>query len=200
MITTAMNSSMTLILASSSPYRKALLQRLGLDFTAVSPDVDETAEPGETPEVTVQRLAAAKAAAVAAAHPGTLIIASDQIAVLNGEVLTKPGSRDQARQQLEAMAGHRVAFLTGLCVLNTARARKQTACIPFAVTFRRYTAAEIERYLDADTPYDCAGSFKSEQLGIALVEEMEGPDPTALIGLPLIRLAQMLREEGLSIP
>lgn len=200
MITTAMNSSMTLILASSSPYRKALLQRLGLDFTAVSPDVDEKAKPGETPEVTVQRLAAGKAAAVAAAYPGTLIIASDQIAVLNGEVLTKPGSRDRARQQLESMAGHRVTFLTSLCVLNAAQGRKQTACIPCTVTFRPYTAAEIERYLDADAPYDCAGSFKSEQLGIALVEEIEGQDPTALIGLPLIRLAQMLREEGLSIP
>jgi len=200
MIFPAMNTDMTLILASSSPYRKALLQRLGLDFAAASPDVDETAAPGETPEVTVQRLAAAKAAAVATAHPGAIIIASDQVAVLDGKILTKPGSRDRARQQLDAMAGHRVTFLTGLCVLNTALDRKQTACIPFTVTFRRYTAAEIERYLDADAPYDCAGSFKSEQLGIALVEEMNGPDPTALIGLPLIRLAQMLREEGLSIP
>jgi septum formation protein len=200
MISTAMTSDTTLILASSSPYRKALLQRLGLNFQVVSPDIDEKAEPGEVPEVTVQRLATAKAAAVSAAHPAALIIASDQVAVLGGEVLTKPVSRDRARQQLNAMAGHRVTFLTGLCVLNTARDRKKTACVPFAVVFRRYTADEIERYLDAEAPYDCAGSFKSEQLGIALVEEMDGPDPTALIGLPLIRLAQMLREEGLSIP
>ena len=195
-----MNRYTTIILASSSPYRKALLQRLGLDFQVVSPDIDETAEPGEAPEVTVQRLAAAKAATAAAAYPAAIIIASDQVAVLNGEVLTKPGNRDRARRQLDAMAGHRVSFLTGLCVLNAALGRQQTACIPCAVVFRDYTAAEIERYLDAEAPYDCAGSFKSERLGIALVAEMDGPDPTALIGLPLIRLAEMLREEGLPIP
>jgi septum formation protein len=200
MISPAMNTSPTLILASSSPYRKALLQRLGLDFQVVNPAIDETVAPGEAPEVTVQRLAAAKAAAVAAAHPSALIIASDQVAVQDGKVLTKPGSRDRAKQQLQAMAGHRVTFLTGLCVLNAALDRQQTACVPYAVLFRRYTAAEIERYLDAEAPYDCAGSFKSERLGIALVEEMNGADPTALIGLPLIRLAELLRGEGLPIP
>lgn len=189
-----------LILASSSPYRRSLLERLNLPFTVVSPGIDETLRTGEAPEEAVQRLAAAKADRVAADHPAALVIASDQLAVMNGEILTKPGGRDRARRQLAAMAGQRVRFLTGLCVLNGAGGNRQTACIPCTVIFRDYTAAEIERYLDAEAPYDCAGSFKSEQLGITLISEMQGADPTALVGLPLISLAEMLRREGLAVP
>jgi septum formation protein len=194
-----MNADPPLVLASSSPYRSALLQRLGVPFTTVSPDVDEAPRPGEAPESLVQRLAAAKAAAVAADHPGALVIASDQVAVLGGEILTKPGNRERARRQLAAMAGREVRFLTGLCVRDPAGA-EQSDCVACSVVFRDYSAGEIERYLDLEAPYDCAGSFKSEQLGIALVQEMAGTDPTALVGLPLIRLAEMLRREGLSIP
>ena len=195
-----MATQASLILASSSPYRRALLERLDLPFTVVSPGIDETLRPGEAPDEAVRRLAVAKADRVAADHPEALVIASDQLAVLDGEILAKPGDRERARRQLAAMAGRRVRFLTGLCVRNGARDSRQTDCIPCTVVFRDLTAAEIERYLDAEAPYDCAGAFKSERLGIALVREMQGPDPTALIGLPLISLADMLRREGLAIP
>jgi septum formation protein len=195
-----MTPQASLILASSSPYRRALLERLGLPFTAVSPGIDETLRPGESPEEAVQRLAAAKADRVAADHATALVIASDQLAVLNGDILAKPGDRDRARRQLAAMAGQRVRFLTGLCVRNGDRDSRQTDCVTCSVVFRDYSADEIERYLDAEAPYDCAGAFKSERLGIALVREMQGPDPTALVGLPLIKLAEMLRREGLAVP
>lgn len=189
-----------LILASSSPYRKSLLRRLGLEFRIVSPDIDETPQACETPRQLVLRLSAAKAARVAETAPSALVIASDQVAELDGAVLIKPGNRERAREQLQTLSGREVRFLTGICVLNTATQRSQSDCITVLVTFRELAEAEIERYLDREQPWDCAGAFKSESLGIALLHAMEGPDPTALIGLPLIRLAEMLRQEGLSLP
>lgn len=195
-----MTAAIPLILASASPYRRALLQRLRVEFECLSPDIDETPAPGEIAASLVRRLARAKAEAVAARRPGCLIIASDQVAEQAGAILTKPGTRARARRQLAAMAGGEVRFLTGLCLLNGRSGAVHEDCVTVTVTFRELSAEEIERYLDADRPYDCAGSFKSESLGIALLSSMAAPDPTALVGLPLIRLAGMLRGEGLSIP
>jgi len=195
-----MTDAIPLILASASPYRRALLQRLGVAFECLSPDIDETPAPGEAAAALVRRLARAKADAVAAQRPHCLIIASDQVADQDGEILTKPGTRARAQRQLAAMAGREVRFLTGLCVLNGRSGGVHEDCVVVTVTFRELTAAEIDRYLEADSPYDCAGSFKSESLGIALLSGMAAPDPTALVGLPLIRLAGMLRSEGLPVP
>lgn len=188
-----------LILASTSPFRKALLARLQVPFETASPDVDESALPGESPEALVERLAVAKAARVAESAPDALVIGSDQVAVLNGKVLGKPGDHDRAREQLRAASGQTVTFYTGLALLNTARGRRHTAVVPFRVVFRQLTDAQIESYLEKERPYNCAGSFKSEELGITLFERMEGDDPNALIGLPLIQLTTMLAEEGLDV-
>jgi MAF protein len=188
-----------LILASSSPYRKALLDRLGLNYTTVSPDVDEVALPGETPAALVQRLAEHKARTVSATHSG-LIIGADQVATINDEILGKPGNHETAVAQLQRLAGNRVIFHTGLCLLDTDSDKVQQATITFEVQFRRLSGAQIERYLRAEQPYDCAGSFKSEGLGVTLFEKMIGDDPTALIGLPLIRLAAMLGNAGVDLP
>lgn len=187
----------SLVLASTSPYRRALLERLGLDFITASPDVDETRRRGETAQVLVLRLAEAKARAVAQMHPGALIIGSDQVACLDDSVLGKPGGRTEAIAQLERASGRSVLFQTGLCLLDARNGRAQTLVEPFRVHFRTLTRARIERYLDREAPYDCAGSFKSEGLGIALFERMEGDDPNALMGLPLIRLITLLDAAGI---
>lgn len=188
-----------LVLASTSPYRKALLQRLGLAFEAASPAAGETPLPGESPQELVKRLAEAKARAVADRFPQALIIGSDQVAVLEGEILGKPGTHAKALDQLRAASGKRVSFLTGLCLLNAASGHAQVEVVPFSVKFRELTDAQLEAYLRKEQPYDCAGSFKSEGLGIALFEKLEGDDPNALIGLPLIRLIAMLSREGIDI-
>ncbi len=189
-----------IVLGSTSPFRRELLTRLGIPFTTASPDVDETALSGEAPQDLVVRLAQAKARAVAAAHPDALIIGSDQVACNDGKILGKPGNRDNALRQLSEASGRRISFYTGLCLLNAETGRSQVICEPFHVHFRVLEPSQIERYLDAEEPYNCAGSFKSEGLGIALFERMEGDDPNSLIGLPLIRLVSMLQEEGISIP
>lgn len=189
---------MQIILASSSPFRRALLERLGLPFSTVSPDLDERREPDESPEAMVQRLSAAKAAAVLQEHPGALVIGSDQAAVLGGKVLGKPGGHPQAVNQLSACSGREVFFHTGLCVLGGGLELSHMDCT--RVRFRELTDDEIERYLKREQPYQSAGSFKVEGLGISLFESVDSEDPTALIGLPLIALCRLLRQAGISIP
>ena len=190
---------MKLILASTSPYRKALLERLQVDFACDSPDIDETALAGESVQDMVVRLAKFKAEAVAGKHPDALIIGSDQSAVLDGEILTKSGNFENAVKQLQKASGKRIVFQTGLCLLNTRTGHSQTACVPYTVVFKSLTQDKIEHYLKKEQPYNCAGSFKSEGLGIALFEKFEGEDPNALIGLPLIKLIEMLDNEGFSV-
>jgi septum formation protein len=186
-----------LVLASSSPYRRALLERLGLPFSTASPDVDETPRPNEAPQVLVLRLAEAKARAIACDHPNALIIGSDQVACIDDEILGKPGDRARAIAQLQRASGRTLVFQTGLCLLNTSSAQAQTLVEPFRVHFRMLSPRQIEGYVDRERPFDCAGSFKSEGLGIALFERLEGDDPNTLIGLPLIRLIAMLESQGL---
>lgn len=188
-----------LILASTSPYRKQLLQRLGVDFIAVAPRVDETRLPGESPESLVRRLAEAKARAVAVQHRDALIIGSDQAAVIAGEIVGKPGGHEQAMLQLRRASGSCVVFLTGLCLLDSRSGQCQVDLARYSVVFRQLTDAQIESYLRRDKPYDCAGSFKSEGLGVALFERMAGDDPSALIGLPLILLTRMLERAGMPV-
>ncbi len=188
-----------LVLASSSPFRKQLLARLGFDFLTLTPDVDETALPGETPRALVMRLAEAKARAVGNMQQG-LIIGSDQVATTGSDILGKPGSHERASTQLAYLSGKRVTFHTGLCLLNSVSGDLQVDEVPYHVHFRKLGAQQIERYLHADQPYNCAGSFKSEGLGITLFERMAGDDPTALIGLPLIRLTGMFAAAGLELP
>ena len=185
-----------LILASTSPYRRALLERLGLSFSTAAPDVDERPHPGESPSELVRRLAEAKARAVALNHPDALIIGSDQVACLDDAILGKPGDHSTAIAQLERASGRSVLFQTGLCVLDARSGQAQTLVEPFWVHFRVLSRARIEGYLERERPYDCAGSFKSEGLGIALFERLEGDDPNALIGLPLIRLIPLLEAAG----
>jgi MAF protein len=188
-----------LILASSSPFRRELLSRLGVEFSSVSPDVDETVMPDEPPETLVIRLAERKAREVAKDHRGALVIGSDQVAVVDGAIMGKPGDHQQAVAQLSRLSGKRVSFLTGLCLLNSETGHLQVCCEPFHVIFRVLQPKEIDNYLLKEQPYNCAGSFKSEGLGISLFERLEGEDPNALIGLPLIRLIAMLRNEGLDV-
>ncbi len=189
-----------LVLASTSPYRRELLGRLGLPFATARPDADESARPGETAEALVARLAELKARSVAEHHPDALVIGSDQVALLDGEVIGKPGTPDAARAQLLRASGRSVRFLTGLCLLDVSRERAQVVVEPFTVHFRTLDPAVIDRYLAAEQPYDCAGSFKSEGLGIALFARLEGDDPNSLVGLPLIRLVGLLSEAGVTIP
>ncbi len=189
-----------LVLASSSPYRRELLARLQLPFTWASPSIDETPSAGEAAEHLVKRLAAGKAGALSQKYPQHLIIGSDQVAVLNGQILGKPHDLPRARLQLQNASGNSVTFLTGLALLNTASDTLQIDCIPFRVHFRQLDEARIERYLAAEQPFDCAGSFKSEGLGVSLFQSTEGEDATSLIGLPLIRLVDMLLAEGVQIP
>jgi septum formation protein len=187
------------VLASSSPYRRGLLARLGLPFEVRVPAVDEAALPGEVARETALRLAQAKARAVAPDCPGSLIIGSDQVAVLDGMALGKPGTHANAVVQLKALRGKSAVFHTALALFNTATGALQSAEVPTTVRFRSYDDSEIERYLVAERPYDCAGSARIEGIGIALVAAVESADPSALIGLPLIELAAMLRNEGVVI-
>ena len=188
-----------IVLASTSPYRRALLTRLRLPFEVQAPAVDESALPRESVRATAVRLAQAKAQAVAASCSNALIIGCDQIAELDGRCLGKPGTHERAVAQLTAMRGKDVVFHTALALLNTESGAMQTAEVPTTVRFRDYTDREIERYLELERPYDCAGSAKIEGLGIVLVERAAGDDPSALIGLPLMRLAEMLRKEGVDL-
>ena len=190
---------MKLVLGSTSPFRKALLEKLHLDFECDSPDIDETPLENEDVESTVVRLAIEKARAIADRHENALIIGSDQSAVLNGEKLSKPGNFDNAFKQLSRASGKKVVFQTGLCLLNSASGNIQSTCVPYTVVFKELTPTMIENYLHKEEPYNCAGSFKSEALGIALFERFEGSDPNSLIGLPLIELVNFLGNEGVSI-
>jgi septum formation protein len=183
-----------LILASSSPYRRELLQRLCIPFDVVSPNIDETPLAGETPEQTALRLSVEKARAVADQNEGdALVIGSDQVATFDGQQIGKPGTHENAVAQLKAMRGREVEFHSALCVFDSRTGDAQSADVVTRVRFRHYSDDEIETYLRAETPYDCAGSAKSEGLGIALLDAIESDDPTALIGLPLIELTKMLR-------
>ncbi len=188
-----------LLLASSSPYRKALLQRLGLPFNCASPDIDETPGPGESAPELALRLASDKAKALAHSHPKHWIIGSDQVACLpDGSLLNKPANHEAAVEQLTRSSGQRVQFHTGLALLNADSGELQRHCELFTVHFRQLTAPEIEAYLQKEQPYDCAGSFRMEGLGITLFSRLEGDDPNSLIGLPLITLNSMLRNWGLN--
>lgn len=189
-----------IVLASGSRYRRDLLDRLCLPYEVDPADVDETAVPRETPAATACRLARDKAFAVAARHPGALIIGSDQTAALDGRALGKPGSHAAAREQLRAMSGRRVDFHTALCLLRVETGHYREALVNTDCLFRRLSPDAIERYLLRDRPYDCAGSAKVECLGIALLEHVRSDDPTALIGLPLIALVGMLTAEGVEVP
>lgn len=194
---------MRLILASTSRYRAKLLTRLGLPFEAVAPEVDETPLPGETAADLVVRLSRAKAEAGAAtageSGDDALVIGSDQVAVLDGDILGKPGTEARARDQLARLSGREVRFLTGLCVLNASTGRIEETLVETPVTFRNLSTGEIADYVAREQPLDCAGAFKSEGLGIALFEEIGGPDPNALIGLPLIGLCSLLRDHGVQV-
>lgn len=190
---------MRLILASSSPFRRELLARLMIPFEVAIPAVDETARAGETPQALVERLAIAKAQAVAAKHPQALVIGSDQVAVHDGEIVGKPYTHERAVAQLHAASGKTVMLYTGLALVNSKTGRIQSEVVPFRVLFRSLTLEQIENYLRKEQPYHCAGSVKSEGLGVALLERFEGEDPATLIGLPLIRLIRMLEQEKVRI-
>jgi MAF protein len=189
-----------LLLASSSPYRRELLARLGLPFACSSPDIDESHLPGESATDLVKRLSREKAQALAKDYPDHLIIGSDQVAVLDGQILGKPHTFERALQQLSAASGRSVTFLTGLALLNSATGECQVDHVPFTVHMRTLDTAALERYLHAEQPYDCAGSFKAEGLGVSLFHSTEGSDATSLIGLPLIRLVAMLDHQGVKVP
>ncbi len=190
---------MPLVLASTSVFRRELLQRLRLDFSCFAPQVDETPLPQESPSALVLRLAQLKAQSAKAEYPQALSIGSDQVAVIGEQILGKPGRHEQATAQLRMASGQRVDFLTGVCLYNTASAQLQTELSVFSVQFRHLTDAQIARYLHKEQPYNCAGSFKSEGFGIALLERMEGADPTSLIGLPLMLLVRMLETAGVQV-
>lgn len=188
-----------IVLASTSRYRAELLARLQLPFDAVRPDADETALAGERPADTALRLSVAKAQSLRAQYTGCVIIGSDQVADLHGEPIGKPGNVDRARAQLRAMRGQTLVFHSGLALLDVDSARVQSCVVPTTVRFRDFTDAEIDCYLQREDAVDCAGSAKSEGLGIALIAAMQSDDPTALVGLPLIALADMLRREGVVV-
>ncbi|MFK7794783.1 MAG: nucleoside triphosphate pyrophosphatase [Gammaproteobacteria bacterium] len=189
-----------LILASSSPYRKELLQRLHIDFDCISPDIDESSFENEQPGAYVQRLAIEKAAEIGKTQPDSLIIGSDQCCVNSNNILGKPHDRENAIEQLRAASGKSIEFLTGVSIQHPLSGWHRDWIDIFLVEFRELSLDEIERYLDTEQPFNCAGSFKSEKLGISLCQSMRGDDPTALIGLPLIKVAQCLREFGLQAP
>jgi septum formation protein len=186
-----------LILASTSRYRRDLLQRLRLPFDVVSPEVDESPLPDEAPSTLALRLARAKADAVAARHPGAIVIGSDQVADLDGQAIGKPLTHERAQQQLRHMSGRAVTFQTAVAVVRRDAGYAEALLAPVRVRFRELDEAHIERYLRTEQPYDCAGSARSEALGIALLASIESDDPTALVGLPLIRTCTLLREAGL---
>ncbi len=189
-----------LILASTSVYRRALLEKLALPFRCMAPHVDETPLQGESAEQLVQRLALEKAKAVASQNPDSWVIGSDQVCIINGAVVGKPGSESEAIAQLQAASGQRISFYTGLCLYDAAQARYQLQAEPFHVHFRTLSSEQIKRYIKTEAPFDCAGSFKSEGLGITLFRQLEGRDPNSLIGLPLIALVDMLDAWGLELP
>ncbi len=191
---------MNIVLASTSRYRRELLGRLRIPFSVADPRVDETALPGEAPEATAVRLACAKALAVANGQADAQIIGCDQVAVAGGMILGKPGNHENAVRQLRELSGREATFYTALCLHDTGTGRTSTRVVPYRVKFRTLDEAAIERYLAREQPYDCAGSAKSEGLGIALIERMEGEDPNALIGLPLIALVDLLAEHGVQVP
>ena len=182
----------SLILASSSPFRKELLSRLHLPFNTISPDIDETRMSDESAEQYVRRLAVGKAQVIAQDNVDSIIIGSDQCAYLNGQILGKPGTHENAIKQLQQARGQEVIFYTGLCVMQQSSGFSQVDCIQYRVGFRDLTDQQIEHYLITEKPYNCAGSFKSEAYGISLFSYMSGDDPTSIVGLPLIRLISML--------
>lgn len=194
------SASFALVLASTSRYRRELLARLALPFETAAPDVDEIPRAGEAPRELALRLALEKAQAVAARKPQAIVIGSDQVADLHRQPLGKPGTHERAAAQLARMSGQTVLFHTAVAVVQASRGFAQSSLATVTVRFRTLDAATIERYLLAEQPYDCAGSAKSEGLGIALLQAIESDDPTALIGLPLIRTAQLLRAAGLTLP
>ena len=188
-----------LILASSSPYRKELLQRLLLDFEVFSPDIDESQLADERPEQTALRLAQLKAKKIAETHQDAIIIGCDQVATLDGIQLGKPGNHENAIKQLRTMRGKQVTFHSALCLYNAQTQHMQAEVVPYIVEFRNLSDTQIDRYLSIEKPYNCAGSAKSEGLGIALISAMHGEDPNALIGLPLIKLITMLTAENIHV-
>ncbi|MFO1400520.1 MAG: Maf family nucleotide pyrophosphatase [Steroidobacteraceae bacterium] len=189
-----------LVLASTSRYRRALLERLQLPFEAVAPGVEEAYLPGEPPDARARRLALAKARAVAAARPGSAVIGSDQVAVCGAGILDKPGDAARCEAQLAALSGREARFITAVAVVCAARGVVDEFCDVTRVRFRPLDAGEIARYVERDRPWDCAGGFRGESLGIALFEQVESADPTGLVGLPLIRLAASLRTLGFALP
>jgi len=188
---------MQLILASTSPFRKTILEKLDLPFECVAPKTDENPKQNEKAEQLVERLAIEKAQAVASSYSDALVIGSDQVAVIDEKIIGKPGNFDKAMEQLKEASGKRVTFLTGLCLINTKTGKIHSTVVPFHVVFRYLRESQIENYLYKEEPYNCAGSFKSEGLGITLFERLEGDDPNTLMGLPLIRLNAMLEIEGM---
>ena len=190
---------MKLILASTSPFRKAILDKLGIDFATASPETDESALENETPQQLVERLSIAKAKAIADKTSDALVIGSDQVSVINGEIIGKPLTHENAIKQLQNASGKTVTFYTGLCLYNSATHRYQADVVPFSVVFRQLTDQQIENYLRKEEPYNCAGSFKSEALGIVLFDKLKGDDPNTLMGLPLIRLVKMLEKENFTV-
>jgi septum formation protein len=188
-----------LVLASSSQYRRSLLERLGLNFETASPDIDESSLPGEPADALALRLSAEKSVALMTRFPDALILGSDQVAVLEARRLTKPGCRAQAIAQLHAASGKAMIFYTGICLLDTVSGEKRMALDKTTVHFRALEERQIANYVDKDEPYDCAGSFKFERLGIALFDRIESEDPNALIGLPLIQLVRLLESAGMSV-
>jgi septum formation protein len=191
-----MSTRPKLILASTSRYRRELLERLRLPFEVRSPDVDETPLPGELPAALANRVAMAKAQAVSAAHPDAIVIGSDQVADLDGTPIGKPGNHERAVAQLRSMQGRSIVFHTAVAVVRGSTGYSGSAIAPVTVKFRQLTDPEIEHYLQLEQPYDCAGSAKCETLGIALLDAIDSDDPTALVGLPLIRTSALLREAG----
>lgn len=196
----SLSAPSSLVLASTSPFRREILQKLGLPFEVAAPDIDEAVGNDELPEALVSRLAESKARAVAQNWPNALIIGSDQVACVDGKILGKPGNRQNAIKQLMQTAGKTVTFYTGLCLLNSVSGRAQISCELFKVHFRQLSEEQIGRYLDHERPFNCAGSFKSEGMGITLFSKLEGDDPNTLIGLPLIKLVEMLGNEGVELP
>ena len=188
-----------LVLGSTSPFRKALLDKLKLPFETDKPKVDETPLADESAPALVERLAVEKAKAVAQNWPNTLVIGSDQVALFDGKILGKPHTHDKAVEQLSAFSGNKVIFLTGLAVINSETGETHSLIEPFEVHFKKLSFEEIDAYLKAEQPYNCAGSFKSEALGICLFEKLVGDDPNTLIGLPLIRLVELLNKFGFSV-
>ncbi|HYQ91942.1 MAG TPA: Maf family nucleotide pyrophosphatase, partial [Candidatus Competibacteraceae bacterium] len=195
----ALTDGRRLLLASTSAFRRELLARLQLPFQVVGPHIDESPRQGESPADLVARLAESKAASVAAGEPKALVIGSDQVAVLDAEIVGKPGNHERAVVQLTRASGRTVDFYTGLCLFDSDSGRRQIEVVSFKVVFRPLTPTLIERYVRREHPYQCAGSFKSEGLGVVLFERLEGDDPSSLIGLPLIRLVRMLEAEGIQV-